>query len=50
MKSKLICKLCKHIWIPRIDCPAACPRCKSYFYMGKKVPSKVMKEAKGLVK
>lgn len=30
--EKLKCVVCEHEWIPRMDNPLMCPRCKSYDY------------------
>lgn len=30
------CKYCGYEWIPRKDCPTACPRCKRYLWIGKR--------------
>lgn len=28
--EKVKCKKCKHEWIPRVDKPKQCPKCKNY--------------------
>lgn len=30
MLPKLFCERCGHDWIPRIEDPSMCPKCKSY--------------------
>lgn len=47
---KFTCSKCKHTWIPRIDCPAQCPKCKTYNYMKERPTKKMINKAKALVK
>lgn len=37
--NKIECNRCKHTWIPRVEYPVECPKCKNYLTRSKYVKS-----------